>query len=153
MDSQRIRSISYDFLRVCIEFMELDHHTHFYGTDVKIYPAEVHLISAIAENSGIHVMGLAQMRGVTKGTISQMIRKLEHKGLVEKKVSEENQSKLCLYLTEKGKCAHEHHMLYHKKLDEMFEKELVHMSEEELICIEQFLKNTLEKVKGLEKEL
>jgi DNA-binding MarR family transcriptional regulator len=73
--------ISYPLLAVVFKFMEIYKRTRYYGTDVPLFYAEIHLIKAIKENEGIHITGLAQYLGVTKGAVSQMLMKLEKKAL------------------------------------------------------------------------
>ena len=59
--------IAYDSLHFASALIELDKKTRYYGTDVPIFHSEIHVIMAIAEHSGIHVGGLADILGVTKG--------------------------------------------------------------------------------------
>ncbi len=61
--------------------------------------------------------GLADMLGVTKGAVSQIIGKLEHKGMIIKDTDPRNLSRLVLRLTPKGETAY----LNHEKLHEQFE--------------------------------
>jgi DNA-binding MarR family transcriptional regulator len=65
-------------------------------------------------------MGLADMLGVTKGAVSHIIMKLEHKGMVIKDTDPRNLSRLMLRLTSKGERAYLHHEKLHQKYDELF---------------------------------
>lgn len=153
LNPERSKGISRSMLHMFFTFMELDNQTHFYGTDVEIYPAEIHILSEIARHPGIHIMGLAEMRSVTKGNASQVTLRLEKKGLIERRISKTNQSKLSLYVTEKGMTAHQHHMDYHEKLDALFALELENASEDNVRFLENFIRETMKNVKDLEKEL
>ena len=75
------------------------------------------MIMTIHNTEGIHVGGLAQKLGITKGSVSEMLRKLERKGLVRKEKDPLKMTRLNVYLTDKGKTAHENHMYYHSRLD------------------------------------
>ena len=69
-------------LRVVTKLSDIDGKTRNYGTDQPLFNAEIHMIKSIKENEGIHVTGLADMLGVTKGAVSQIIQKLERKGMI-----------------------------------------------------------------------
>ena len=144
------QKIGYDLLNLIMTFLELDKQIRNYGTDVPIYHSEIHMISAIARHPGIHVGGLADLLGVTKGSVSEIIRKLEKKALVMKDTDEHNLSKLSLYLTEKGKTAHENHMRYHSVLDDMIDSELAGASERELQFLSGFLAAVTKKAKSFD---
>ncbi|GAA6492465.1 hypothetical protein K280104A7_20290 [Candidatus Bariatricus faecipullorum] len=73
-----------------------------YGTGEKMHTVEVHILSWIAENPGISVTDVALAWNRTKGAVSQIIRKLEEKGMVERKNPPDNKKTVCLYVTEKG---------------------------------------------------
>ena len=138
--------MSYTFLRVLTKISELDRKTRYYGTDQPLFGAEIHMIKSIRENEGIHVTGLADMLGVTKGAVSQIIMKLERKGMIEKDTDPRNLSRLMLRLTPKGETAYLCHEELHKKFDEVFYSALFDATEEN----EMFLKNFFDR---LEKQI
>lgn len=73
-----------------------------YGTGENYTSVEVHTIKHIADNPGITVTEMARDYGKTKGAVSQILKKIEGKGLVYRKTDVENENKTHLYLTEKG---------------------------------------------------
>lgn len=80
-----------------------------YGTGDKYTSVEVHTLKHIADHPGITVTGLARDYGKTKGAVSQILKKVEGKGLVYRVSDPENDNKSHLFLTDKGKeldCAH-----------------------------------------------
>lgn len=103
--------IAYDSLDLAFALIDLDKKTRYFGTDVPIFHSEIHIIKAIAEHPGIHVGGLADILGVTKGSVSEILKKLERKALVVKEIDNLNLSRYSLNLSEKGKKAHSSHML------------------------------------------
>ena len=70
---------------------------------VELYRAEVHILEIIEKNEGIIATGITQMMAVTKGAVSQIITKLQKKGLIIKKDKGDNLKIKELFLTEKGK--------------------------------------------------
>jgi DNA-binding MarR family transcriptional regulator len=134
---------SYTFLRIASKIAELDKKTRHYGTDQALYNAEIHLIKCIKENEGIHVIGLADMLGVTKGAVSHILMKLERKGMVIKATDPRNLSRLMLRLTSKGETAYLHHEKLHQKYDELFEVALKKTTVENKVLLKSFL-NSLE---------
>lgn len=77
--------------------------TRDFGNGKAYSPAEVHMITRIAENPGITVTELARRGNRTKGAISQVVKRLEEKGLVEKRKNTENCSRTLLFATEEGR--------------------------------------------------
>ncbi|AEG58352.1 regulatory protein MarR [Desulforamulus ruminis DSM 2154] len=102
--------IGYALFSVIYKFLDMDKKARYYGTDVPIFHSEIHMLKAIKENEGIHVAGLANYLGVTKGFISEITIKLERKGLIKKEKDTHNQLKIILKLTPKGEVAHTNHM-------------------------------------------
>lgn len=145
--------IAYDSLHFASALIELDKKTRYYGTDVPIFHSEIHVIMAIAEHPGIHVGGLADILGVTKGAVSEILKKLERKALVIKEVDDLNLSRYLLYLTDKGKKAHSNHLHYHTILNCMVEEQLEDASEHDLKFLSDFLSSLINKVKVLNDNL
>jgi len=141
--------IAYDSLHFASALIELDKKTRYYGTDVPIFHSEIHVIMAIAQHPGVHVGGLADILGVTKGAVSEILKKLERKALVIKEVDDLNLSRYSLYLTEKGKRAHSNHMHYHMILNSIVEEQLEDASEHDLKFLSDFLSSMISKVKSL----
>ncbi|EJF38243.1 MarR family protein [Clostridium sp. MSTE9] len=139
--------IAYKSLHLALALVDLDKKTRYYGTDVPIFHSEIHVIMAIAEHPGIHVGGLADILGVTKGAVSEILKKLERKALVIKEIDDLNLSRYSLNLTEKGKKAHNNHMHYHAVLNSMVEDELKNASEQELAFLINFLSSLINRVK------
>lgn len=140
--------IAYDSLHLALALVDLDKKTRYYGTDVPIFYSEIHVIMAIAQNPGIHVGGLADILGVTKGAVSEILKKLERKALVVKEMDQLNLSRCSLDLTEKGRKAHDSHMYYHTVLNTMVENELHNASEKELEFLSGFLSSLMGRIEN-----
>jgi len=132
--------MSYTFLRVVSKIISLDKKTKYYGTDYPLHDAEIHMIKSIKENEGIHVTGLAYMLDVTKGAVSQIIKRLEQKGMIVKDADPRNLSRLLLRLTPKGEVAYLNHEALHQDLDAIFNDALEDASDEN----KAFLRNMLD---------
>ncbi|WP_312441470.1 MarR family winged helix-turn-helix transcriptional regulator [Lacrimispora sp.] len=145
--------IAYESLELAFALMELDKKTRYYGTNVPIFHSEIHVIKAIAEHPCIHVAGLADVLGVTKGAVSEILKKLERKALVIKEVDELNLSRYSLSLTEKGKKAHKNHMHYHDILNSNVENELQNATEAELKFLSSFLSSLISRVENFDENI
>ncbi len=95
-----------------------------YGKGEKLYPVEAHILSSIVENPGTSVTELAQEWNRTKGTISQILKKLEGKDLVYRKYESRDKRKASLYVSEEGMRLHRTHVAYDTKSYERFFEEL-----------------------------
>lgn len=143
--------ISYTFLRVMSRLTEMDKKTRHYGTDELLHDAEIHMIKAIRENEGIHVTGLADLVGVTKGAVSQILRKLECKGMIVKETDPKNLSRLKLRLTEKGETAYLRHEELHREFDAYFQHALQGATEAEQAFLHRFLNSLDEELDEVNK--
>lgn len=85
---------------------------HDYGTGEAYTSVEVHTLKHIADHHGITVTELARDYGKTKGAVSQILKKVESKGLIYREVDPENDNRYHLFLTEKGKELDEAHRRY-----------------------------------------
>jgi DNA-binding MarR family transcriptional regulator len=84
-----------------------------FGTGVAMYRREIHTIQAIGRHSGINVTALAEYMGVTKGAVSQTIKKLIEKGLARKTHTPGNAKKVVLELTDLGWIGFHNHEKFH----------------------------------------
>lgn len=147
------QKVAYTMLKLVMRYLEIDHTVRNFGTDVPIYHAEIHIVSAISQHPGIHIRGLAEEMGIASASVSETVRKLEKKGLVRKEVSPNNQSRLSLYVTKKGELAHKEHRKYHKMLEDMTENELATASNEQVAFVTSFLTNLLKGLEGFEEKI
>lgn len=87
---------------------------HDYGTGELYTPTEVHMVTRIEENPGITAVKIAEVTYRSKSAVSQMVTKLESKGLIYREKDPANGKQQLLYVTPKGK----HLSLCHKAYDE-----------------------------------
>ncbi|MGE4484849.1 MAG: MarR family winged helix-turn-helix transcriptional regulator [Oscillospiraceae bacterium] len=101
-----------------------------YGTGEKYTSVEVHTLSYIICNYGITVTDLARDIGKTKSAISQMVKKLEGKGLIYRESDPTNDRKVILYATEAGIELHKMHKKYDTEVFGRSYKALIEMLSE-----------------------
>lgn len=144
MFKKRKDQISYAFLSLTIRIHKLNNKIRTYGTDSPLYEPEIHMIQAIDEGNGMSVTGLAEKFKVTKGAVSQVLSRLDKKGMIIKKTDPNNLSRLNLALTPKGETACRQHERLHDKFDDCVTAALNGASEGEKAFLLSFL-NELDK--------
>lgn len=87
-----------------------------FGTGSKVYVTEIQTVSVIGENPNANMTQLAEIMGVTRGAISQTVRKLIAKKLVVR-LTARNQKEINLGLTGFGQMVSES---YQAKMKEVF---------------------------------
>lgn len=105
------------FLRIVSKYKMLENRPQDYGTGV-LFPVEIHTIDMIGNNPGINVTELAELMGVTKGAVSQQIKKLEKKGCIRRVKRPGNQKEVILELEEMGWTAYNGHQAFHARYDD-----------------------------------
>lgn len=115
MRVEEFKEISNLLERVIHKYIQIEKRAVDYGNGITLSQPEIQTIMLIDSNPGISVTAIAKMRGITKGTASQMLYKLVDKGLVEKRISPHSDAQISVFLTELGQEANRLHDLYHKK--------------------------------------
>ena len=83
-----------------------------YGTGEEYSSVEVHLLKAIVDHPGITPSELADFSGRTRVAVSQILKKLESKGLLSRKILTDPAGKVQLCLTKKGRELDYQHRMY-----------------------------------------
>ncbi len=84
-----------------------------YGTQHKIRVAEAHIINRIGKSDNVTAKIISDKTNRTKAAVSQMLEKLELKGLIYRITDPKDSRRKLLRLTEAGKIVYE----FHEKLD------------------------------------
>jgi DNA-binding MarR family transcriptional regulator len=84
-----------------------------FGTGILMHQKEIHTVQAIGRNPGINVTKLAEHIGVTKGAVSQTIKKLTRKGLLKRTHAPGNAKEVVLELTDLGWVGFRNHEKFH----------------------------------------
>ncbi|MCD4678379.1 MAG: MarR family transcriptional regulator [Desulfobacula sp.] len=110
-----------------------------FGTKELLTHSEIHLIEIIGDNDGLSVTDIGKHLGITKGAVSQSLKRLEAKGLSLKQTDPENLSRSIVMLTAKGFTAFWAHKHWHETMDGGFLKYLEDLSRSEISIIINFL--------------
>ncbi len=110
-----------------------------YGTDVQLSSSEIYLVKCISENANCNVTMLAELIGVSKAAISQMIKKLEKKGVITIGYDRENRSRYQINLTDKGIAANTVHLNLKQEMFESIYNLLDDYNDNEVERVRQFV--------------
>jgi DNA-binding MarR family transcriptional regulator len=99
--------------RMIIRMQSMHTPSLSFGTGVLMHPKEIHTVQAIGRYPGINVTKLAEYTGVTKGAVSQTIKKLARKGLVQRTHAPGNAKEVVLELTDLGWIGFRNHEKFH----------------------------------------
>ncbi len=88
---------------------------HSIVKDSGLSPAQMHTVEIIGHNQDMRMKELAERLGVTTGTLTVGVDKLEKLGLVERKPHESDRRSWLIVLTHEGKEMYEQHHKYHQE--------------------------------------
>lgn len=117
------------------------HQSNSFDTDVDIYRSEIHIIQLIGEHSRLYVSEIARLIGITKATVSQIVKRLEKKGLVNKHIDTQNNTRQVVALTDKGQTAYQAHERIHQQKHTQMNSYLNTLDGDQLLTIKTFLKH------------
>ena len=86
-----------------------------YGTGELYTYVEMHTLSLIEDYPGITASDIAERNYRTKGAVSQILNKLEEKGLIRREKDPQNARRVCLYVTPIGLDLSQKHKEYDEK--------------------------------------
>ncbi len=109
------------FIQSVRKFNALEKLPRKTGMKHELYHSERHLIDRIGDHPGVNLSEFARSAGVTKGAVSQLVKKLEKKGVVVRYKSSGNDKEVFLELTRAGRDIY----IKHKKTNEETIKPLV----------------------------
>jgi DNA-binding MarR family transcriptional regulator len=118
---------------------ELDKAPRNFGTGDLLSHSEIHLIEIIGDNENLSVTDIGNLLGITKGAVSQNLKKLEAKGFSEKKTDPENLSRSIVTLTSKGYTAYYSHKHWHETMDGGFAKYQDDMDKKDIDVVIRFM--------------
>lgn len=107
--------------QLIIEFYEkLSSWEHSVVKNTELTPTQAHTIEIIGNNGELRMKELAQIMGITTGTLTVMIDKLENNDLVKRKINETDRRSYVICLTSKGESYYEkHHKLHYNLTKEL----------------------------------
>lgn len=100
---------------------------------------EVHYIECIGRNVDSNVTKLAESLYMTRGAISKMTKKLEHKGIIESYQKTDNKKEIFFRLTQKGQEIYKTHDELHKEFRERDKVVFEQVTEEQFDVMLSFI--------------
>jgi DNA-binding MarR family transcriptional regulator len=145
------------FIRLVHMYNAMEKAPIRHGNDFDLFHSERHMLDQVGENPGINVTEFARMVGVTKGAVSQVIKKLETKGLVRRYKKGDNDKEVFIALTEQGAVACKERKRINRETIREISEELRRYSDEEVAFLlgmfrwfEQFLDRSRKMMGGEE---
>ncbi|TIH15889.1 MarR family transcriptional regulator [Marinifilum sp. JC120] len=131
-NEEAIRYMTGRLIRIINKHSRIEEQPIVLGDGLELTPREIRCLHAIGLNEGANLKSIASVLGVTKSAVSQMVGKLEKRGVARKEHAPDNRKELLARLTDKGWEAfnihqefHERHMANLKKrLDEFTDPQL-----------------------------
>lgn len=140
MNDPAIHMIHERFKTVVDLAVQLEQTPRPFGTDERLTSTEIHLIELIGDHlETFSVTDLAKTLGVTKGAVSQNLKKTETKGLTSKIIDPDNSSRTIVKLTSKGKTAYFAHKHWHETMDGGFRDYFLNLDREKIDFLLEFL--------------
>ncbi len=118
---------------------KLDKAPKEFGTGHALSHSEIHMIEIIGDNEDLSVTDIGKLIGITKGGVSQGLKRLEKKGLTTKNPDPENLSRSIVYLTAQGNMAYWAHKHWHETMDGGFSRYLKELDPDKTKVIIDFL--------------
>jgi len=108
------REIMELFIRAVHKYNALEKTPSKLGSKHNLYHSERHFLDKIGDNPGMNITEFAGAAGITKGAVSQVVKKLENKSLVKRYKSSVNDKEVFVELTRTGRDIY----IQHKKKNE-----------------------------------
>lgn len=122
-------------------------HPRDYGVGHLLYQAELHTLAAIFRHEQANASELAQIMGITKGAITQVVSKLIQKGLVEKFNMPGNKKEVYFCLTATGVKVNDAHYEHDRKILQPVISYLGNLNQEQLSAIGEYFNILLTRLK------
>lgn len=116
---------------------------HSVVKDSGLSPAQMHTIEIIGHRKNLRMKELAEKLGVTTGTLTMSVDKLEKLGLVQRKPHDTDRRSYFVVLTDKGEKMFEEHHRFHEDFTREVSAEL---SNDELETLTKLLDKILVKI-------
>ena len=127
------------FLRVVNKYNGLEKVPVKHSSGLGLYHSERHMLDRVGVNPHMNITELARDSGVTKGAISQVVKKLETKGVIRRYKKAANDKEVFIELTETGKKTCEERRRINKETIVPLRKELdLHSDEHVAFLVHMF---------------
>jgi DNA-binding MarR family transcriptional regulator len=136
------------FTRILHLYSVIDKKPRDFGTGDLLYVTEIHAMHYIAANPEINVTQLAEISGVTKGAISQTIKRLVGKRYIAR-YKAKNKKEVNLRLSDKGYIINQKYEEFEKERFVFAEKLYENASKEDIILIKNLFTAIYENMKQM----
>lgn len=127
------------FIRLSNKYQAMEKIPVDYGIGKNLYHSERHMLDTIGENPAMNISELAHDQGVTKGAVSQIVKKLEEKQVVQRYKQAENDKEVFIELTELGENIYKKHKKVNEESIITLHEELLKYSDDKVyFLIEMF---------------
>lgn len=116
---------------------------HSIVRDSGLSPAQMHTVEVIGHNQNMRMKELAERLGVTTGTLTVGVDKLEKMGLVVRKPHEKDRRSWLIVLTDEGKLMYEQHHRFHQEFTSEISRDLTN---EQIKSLSEHLKIVLNRM-------
>jgi DNA-binding MarR family transcriptional regulator len=134
---QALSNLIASFTRNVNKYNEFNKKPYNPGGDHLIHPSEMHTLNSIATYNGLNISELGKKLGITKSAASQIVIKLEKKGMLEKHFSPESNKSIFVTLTKSGEAAVRHFRNSQDEIFSLFTDALKKTDEEKILFIQQ----------------
>lgn len=142
-DTDARKDVLYTFMELVDKAGAVKDASMDFGTGVTLTAPEIHALDRVAKAPGLHALALAEASGVTRGAMSQLLARLERKGMIRREPDPGNASRRQIALTPLGKKAVAGHERFHERLDGHFLGLLDRVPDLRLGFLSQFMEQAL----------
>jgi DNA-binding MarR family transcriptional regulator len=125
------------FIRNVNKYNEFNQKPYNPGGGHLIHPSEMHTLNSIATYDGLNISELGKKLGITKSAASQVVIKLENKGMLEKHFSPESNKSIFVTLTKTGEAIVRHFRSSQDEIFSLFTDALKKTDEDKILFIQQ----------------
>jgi DNA-binding MarR family transcriptional regulator len=111
--------------------------------DSGLSPAQMHTVEVIGHNQNLRMKELAERLGVTTGSLTVGVDKLEKRGLVVRKPHEKDRRSWLIVLTDEGMSMYEEHHRFHQEFTGEISRDLTN---EQVKTLSELLEVVLERL-------
>jgi DNA-binding MarR family transcriptional regulator len=147
--NKELQSIIDVFNKILHIYSIIDKKPKEYGTSDLLYVSEIHAIHIIGINPEINMTQLAEMSGVTKGAVSQIVKRLVAKQYVAK-YKTRNNKEVNLRLSDKGYLIFQGYQSFSKEMLLFAEKLYENASPEDLEMVKRLFEIICENMKQIQ---
>lgn len=138
--SNELQRLTEEFYRITGKITKLRNKQFSFNGTEPLNTAAIHLIDVIGKHPEYNATQIANSLGNTKGAVSQMAAKLEEKGLIIRKKSDESDKEITYILTADGQRVYDGHENLHNELYARLDEILGDMSAEDFDKMQNVLK-------------